>query len=173
MPTPRSSTLGTGRAGRGRTVLEIALALAPTLILVGYWATVGRNERMSMLEDDAFYYLGVARSIAEGHGSTFAGSIVTNGYHPLWMVLLVPVTAIVQDPDWLVLAVTLVHGLLWAASVREMFRIGRAVGCWQCAAGAVAVYAVTTVMTGHLAFNGMESALVLSLFLVLIRMGSL
>ena len=91
-------------------------------------------ERVSILEDDAFYYLGVARSLAEGHGSTFAGSIMTNGYHPLWLALLVPVTWLVQDAELLVLAVLVVHGVLWAASVRETFRIGRAVGSWHGAA---------------------------------------
>jgi hypothetical protein len=155
----------------GRRVVISTVALAPTLLLIGYWACVGRNDRMSILEDDAFYYFGVARNIAEGHGSTFAGSVATNGYHPLWLLVLVPITALVQDPDRLVLAVLVLHGVLWAASVREIFRIGRSIGTWHCAAGAIAAYAVLTVMTGHLSFNGMESALVLYLFLVLIRVG--
>ena len=156
---------------RLRGAVEWILALAPTVVLVVYWCIVGRVERVSILEDDAFYYLGVARSLAEGHGSTFAGSIMTNGYHPLWLALLVPVTWLVQDAELVVLAVVLVHGVLWAASVRETFRIGRAVGSWHGAAAAVAAYATLAVMTGHLAFNGMESALVLYLFLVLMRMG--
>ena len=156
---------------RLRGAVEWILALAPTVVLIVYWCSVGRVERVSILEDDAFYYLGVARSLAEGHGSTFAGSIMTNGYHPLWLALLVPVTWLVQDAELLVLAVLVVHGVLWAASVREIFRIGRAVGSWHGAAAAVAAYATLAVMTGHLAFNGMESALVLYLFLVLMRLG--
>ena len=41
--------------------------------------------------DDAFYYFQVARNTAEGHFSSFDGGITrTNGYHPLWMFLLVP-----------------------------------------------------------------------------------
>jgi len=173
-PAPEDAVVGTpprmGREAR-RRIVEWVLALAPTVVLVAYWATVGRVERMSLLEDDAFYYLGVARSIAEGHGSTFAGSIMTNGYHPLWLLLLVPVTWLVPDPDLLVLAVLVVHGVLWAASVREAFRIGRAVGSWHGAAAGIAVYSTLAVLTGHLAFNGMESALVLYLFLLLVRLG--
>ncbi len=39
--------------------------------------------------DDAFYYFGIARNIAAGHGSTFDRLNDTNGYHPLWMALSV------------------------------------------------------------------------------------
>lgn len=160
-----------GETDRGRRTIVLLLAVAPTMLLIAYWVSVGRNDRMTLLEDDAFYYLGVARSIAEGHGSTFAGSIATNGYHPLWLLILVPVTAVVRDPDWLVLSLILLQGLLWTASVREVFGMGRVIGSWYCAAGAIPAYAVLTVLTGHLSFNGMESALVLYLFVVLMRLG--
>lgn len=43
------------------------------------------------LLDDSFYYLQVARNVAQGHGSTFDGVELTNGYHPLWMLCLVPI----------------------------------------------------------------------------------
>lgn len=149
---------------------EWVLALTPTVLLVGYWIIADRVGRITLLEDDAFYYFGVARSIAEGHGSTFAGAISTNGYHPLWLLILVPVTFVVQDAELLVLAVVLVHGVLWALSVKEAFRIGDAIGAWRAVPLAVTAYATIAVMTGHLAFNGMESAPVMYLFLLLVRM---
>ncbi len=40
--------------------------------------------------DDAFYYFKIAENIASGRGSTFDGLHATNGYHPLWMGLLIP-----------------------------------------------------------------------------------
>ena len=40
-------------------------------------------------EDDFFYYAEVARHLAAGDGSTFDGIHQTNGYHPLWMLVLV------------------------------------------------------------------------------------
>jgi hypothetical protein len=46
-----------------------------------------------MAEDDAFYYLNIAANVTAGHGSTFDGLSRTNGYHPLWLVLLLPVYA--------------------------------------------------------------------------------
>lgn len=45
----------------------------------------------NILPDDAFYYFEVARNIAAGNGPTFDGLTPTNGYHPLWMVILVPI----------------------------------------------------------------------------------
>jgi len=43
----------------------------------------------NVLPDDAFYYFGVASNIAQGLGPTFDGLNATNGYHPLWMLVLV------------------------------------------------------------------------------------
>lgn len=37
--------------------------------------------------DDAWYYFQIARNVAGGDGSTFDGSNVTNGYHPLWLLV--------------------------------------------------------------------------------------
>jgi hypothetical protein len=41
--------------------------------------------------DDAYYYFGIARNLAEGNGPTFDGINPTNGYHPFWLVAAVPV----------------------------------------------------------------------------------
>ncbi len=54
--------------------------------LVFAWRAAPESLVASM-PDDAFYYFGIARSIAAGGGSTFDGVTLTNGYHPLWMVL--------------------------------------------------------------------------------------
>lgn len=42
-------------------------------------------------QDDGFYYYQIARNLARGAGSTFDGTNPTNGYQPLWLVLLVPI----------------------------------------------------------------------------------
>jgi len=44
--------------------------------------------------DDTFYYLQIARNLVQGHGSTFNGIAATNGYHPLWLLVLTAVSAI-------------------------------------------------------------------------------
>ena len=41
--------------------------------------------------DDAFYYFQIAKNLADGKFSTFDGGITrTNGYHPIWMLLITP-----------------------------------------------------------------------------------
>lgn len=61
-----------------------AVALSFLLPLV-----FGEPERVvRFLSDDAFYYLGVARHVAEGRGPTFDTITRTTGFHPLWMFLL-------------------------------------------------------------------------------------
>jgi len=59
-------------------VLQLFLATRPIDFLL-----------TNVLPDDAFYYFEIARNIAGGAGSTFDGITQTNGYHPLWMVILV------------------------------------------------------------------------------------
>ena len=48
------------------------------------------------LTDDAFYYFKTAQNIAEGMGISFDGVAPTNGFHPLWMVICVPVFALAR-----------------------------------------------------------------------------
>ncbi|MBT4209333.1 MAG: hypothetical protein HOE19_00210 [Candidatus Komeilibacteria bacterium] len=45
----------------------------------------------NILSDDAFYYFKLAQNMAAGLGSTFDGWQETNGYHPLWLWLIVPI----------------------------------------------------------------------------------
>jgi len=40
--------------------------------------------------DDSFYYFEIAKNMANGQFSTFDGLTRTNGYHPVWMLLIVP-----------------------------------------------------------------------------------
>lgn len=45
----------------------------------------------NFVPDDAFYYFKIAQNVLSGNGSTFDGMNFTNGYHPLWLVLLLPI----------------------------------------------------------------------------------
>lgn len=44
--------------------------------------------------DDAYYYFIVARNVAAGHGFTFDLINRTNGFHPLWLFVNVPIFAL-------------------------------------------------------------------------------
>lgn len=42
------------------------------------------------VSDDMFYYLCMARNAAGGRGATVDGENPTNGFHPLWLLVLIP-----------------------------------------------------------------------------------
>jgi hypothetical protein len=51
--------------------------------------------------DDAFYYFQVARNVAEGDGFTFDGLGKSNGFHPLWMLINIPIFTLAKFNPYL------------------------------------------------------------------------
>lgn len=63
------------------------------------YAALSDAQNLSMrwfTRDDAYYYFKVAQNISEGHGSTFDGINRTNGYHPLWLLICIPIFALAR-----------------------------------------------------------------------------
>ncbi|GLZ38297.1 hypothetical protein [Actinokineospora sp. NBRC 105648] len=138
------------------TLLACALAaIRIAMVALSPYATAA-----GLFDDDAFYYFGVAGHIAAGDGSTFNGLDPTNGYHPLWLLLLVPVFSITHGKVALV-AVTLVSSALAIASARQIDRIGlftgRPVLVTLCAAPLLVVGAAGPSFW----YSGMETGLLL------------
>jgi len=82
--------------------------------------------------DDAYYYFGIARNIADGHGSTFDQINATNGYHPLWMAICVVPYKLGLD-DMAAARSLLIFQLVagWAATLAIIATIvSRAVAGW-------------------------------------------
>ena len=52
------------------------------------------------LSDDAFYYFEIARNASRGQGFTFDSVHPTNGFHPLWACLLLPVFRLLGEFEW-------------------------------------------------------------------------
>ena len=73
----------------------VALAFLVALVL---WP---RALVLAMASDDAFYYFKIARNIINGAGCSFDGLAPTNGFHPLWMVFLLPIYFLVPESLWL------------------------------------------------------------------------
>jgi hypothetical protein len=107
----------------------LALASVSLVIAVlGVRACGGPEERLAFkFYDDAYYYLGVAKSLGAGEGSTFDGLHRTNGYHPLWCAMLVPALAVFDDPGsglraaaalWFALAAAVPWAVFWATRRR-------------------------------------------------------
>src|SRR5512147_37322 len=78
------------------------------------------------IRDDAYYYFKVAQNITEGHGITFDGINLTNGFHPLWMLVCIPVFALARYDLILPLRVLLlVMAILDAATAVLIYRLGK------------------------------------------------
>jgi len=107
---------------------EVILILVVAVIsLYGAFAD-GQNFSIRWFtRDDAYYYFKVAQNIAEGHGSTFDGMNKTNGYHPLWMLICVPIFALARFDLVLPLRILflLMSGLSLATAIFLYRLIGR------------------------------------------------
>ena len=163
-PAPAQALPLPGTAGRRGLVTLALLGVALRLGLV--WTGWCDNR---VVADDAFYYFTIARHLAAGHGATFDGLAPTNGFHPLWLLLLTPVfslTNALRAGSWvgvhlalsLCALLDLLSGvLLW----RLLQRLGRPRG----ARWAAAVWFLSPV-TVLLSLRGLESALNVALFAV-------
>lgn len=71
--------------------LALGLSLIALTILWAYlffWLWEKPDVLVVRMPDDAFYYLKIARNLASGHGLTFDGINPTNGFQPLWLLML-------------------------------------------------------------------------------------
>ncbi|MGA3120891.1 MAG: hypothetical protein ABSF69_09000 [Polyangiaceae bacterium] len=110
------------------------LAAATALLLSGArlvscdastpWAALGAGSA-SLTYDDGFYYLRIAEHVARGAGSTFDGIHATNGYHPLWLLCLVPIFRLASSSHVALLLAVLLQGALMAACAGLTYQIAR------------------------------------------------
>ena len=112
------------------------------------------------LTDDAFYYFKVAQNIGEGLGSTFDGVNPTNGYHPLWMLVCVPVFLLARVDLVLPLRILiLVASGFGAASAVILFRMLRRFLELPIALAFTTIWAFYLPLYRVITKNGMEAAI--------------
>jgi hypothetical protein len=63
-------------------------AVSIVIVITGWLLSLSPDRLVLFFPDDAFFYLKIADHIRQGLGSTFDGLNPTNGYHPLYMVML-------------------------------------------------------------------------------------
>ncbi len=118
--------------------------------------------------DDAYYYFKVAQNISEGHGSTFDGIDLTNGYHPLWMLVCIPIFALARFDLILPLRVLLLimSGLSVATGIL-LFRLIGKIFIPALGAAAALFWVFNHHVFATLYQNGLESGIA-SFFVVLL-----
>jgi len=62
--------------------------LISTLILINLVFICPFHYLLNFSHDDSFFYIKIANNFSLGLGSTFDGVNYTNGYHPLWFIIL-------------------------------------------------------------------------------------
>jgi hypothetical protein len=137
--------------------LVAALGMPVAAIAVSIEASL--PELIDSFFDDAYYYFEVAQNIARGQGSTFDGISLTNGYHPLWMLLLVPIFKLGLDHAGALIMVRLLQSAIWSASVGIVFIMASRLGARVAFSPAL----VVLVYLSDFWFAGMESGLALLL----------
>jgi len=92
-------------------LLALTVATRLALAFADYRSLIAND----VYSDDAFYYLRIAANVAGGRGFTFDGAAPTNGFHPLYLLMVVPIMALSKGN--LVLPIHLTAVLLtgWAA----------------------------------------------------------
>jgi hypothetical protein len=87
--------MSAGREVRGRAFWVLVALTAATRLAV----TVADHRSLianDVVQDDAFHYLRIAANVVAGRGLTFDGAAPTNGFQPLYFVLLLPIVAAVR-----------------------------------------------------------------------------
>ena len=94
-------------------LIHIYVALAPANSVMNWYTT-----------DDAFYYFKTAQNIGLGNGISFDGMSRTNGFHPLWMMICVPIFLLANLNLMLPLRIVVVlAGLMNAVNVILIWRL--------------------------------------------------
>lgn len=74
---------------RFRLLFASAILAGLSLRLWIAWLSVEQSFRLSV-PDDAYYYFTIAKNVAAGYGATADRLAPNNGFHPLWLILIVP-----------------------------------------------------------------------------------
>jgi hypothetical protein len=155
------------------TLFEIGLFIA-VLIAHAYIALgPDRTVLNFYLSDDAYYYFKVAANISAGLGVTFDGINTTNGFHPLWMLINIPVFWLARFDLFTPLRVLIVvSSLLSAGTGILIFRFLRRFILPEIAALTAVFWVFLPGIHNVVVANGLESSLSAFLIILLIYLAS-
>jgi hypothetical protein len=118
--------------------------------------------------DDASYYLTTARNIAAGRGMTFDGIHPSNGFQPLWLLLLAPLFLVHGSPETMLRLVVLLQGALLVIAFLLLYQAHSKQFSPRTALVSAILFVFLVAMP---CVNGMESALLVLLLVALYGYG--
>ena len=110
------------------------------------------------LPDDAFYYFTIARNIVSGNGSTLDLIAPTNGYHPLWMGLILPSFKLFSGLDAPVTASLIIAAILSTLTACFVYAILGELGVSRVGRFVGALLFYYNHVTIQFSLNGLETA---------------
>jgi len=130
-------------------VSHLTVALAPANSLMNWYTT-----------DDAFYYFKTAQNAAEGYGLSFDRIGLSSGFHPLWMLICIPVFTLARFDLILPLRLlVLIQAALAAATGVLVYRLGKRAFSPEVAALAALAWVFTPRIHATTTQLGMESGI--------------
>ncbi|MGH8230866.1 MAG: hypothetical protein ACRESY_03500, partial [Steroidobacteraceae bacterium] len=155
------------------TRLACVAAVTALAAMLAWCASVALQSDFSQVvragTDDAFYYFTAARNLAAGHGLTVDGIHPTNGFHPLWLLLLVAVYLAQLPLDTSVRVILLLQAALLATGAIVLYRSHRLMFSARTALASTVLFLLFVVPSS---VAGMESALLVMLLVLLYRAGA-
>jgi hypothetical protein len=152
-------------------LFEILLAL---MVLVPHAVIVTRPDSSVarwFTKDDSYYYFKVAENIAEGHGITFDGISQANGFHPLWMLLCIPVFSLAHiNPILPFRVLIMLLAILNAATGVMLFRLVHKVISFAAGAVVAITWVLLPFIHGVTTQLGMESGVSALCMVVLLNL---
>jgi hypothetical protein len=144
----------------------IGAAFAIILLIANGSRFIAGRGQLAFFDDDFYYYLQIARNLAMGRGSTFDGIHFTNGYHPLWMLVLWAICLLPQAL-WLPLITLMISLSAWAVFVlgRRCLRVTSMDPLLATSAGVL--LGLMTILINR---GGMEIVLTLPLLFLLVSL---
>src|SRR5712692_688326 len=92
------------------------------LLPLAYVAIMLSQYGLRML-DDGYYYLQIAYNVSFGRGFTFDGTTLTNGFQPLWQIMLVPFFWLIPSKVVVAYVVSCVQTIFFVCSGLMLVRI--------------------------------------------------
>jgi hypothetical protein len=130
-------------------ISSLYVACAPANNLMNWYST-----------DDAFYYFKTAQNVTEGHGLTFDGIGTSSGFHPLWMLVCIPVFALARINLMLPLRVlVIVSGIFNAGTGIMLYRTVRKIISEPAAIVTALLWLLSPSIQGVTSRLGMESTI--------------
>jgi hypothetical protein len=130
-------------------ISAVYVACAPSNNLMNWYST-----------DDAFYYFKTAQNVSEGYGLTFDRIGLASGFHPLWMMVCIPIFALARFDLMLPLRLlVLVAGILNAGTGIFLFRLTRKVISEPSAIVSALLWLLSPSIQGVTSRLGMESTI--------------